>query len=161
MEQAFCRKHELEPMVEFNETQFWYVIFAGAQGRAWWHWFTGRRFAHVYLMREVPGGVLEVNPLRFGVTVVHHDGNAASVILPRIQSATAALGLVINYAKREDAIGRGLYSCVSIVKAVLALRRCWAFTPWQLYKHLLINHKPEVMKAYAPYITDIYHNQAG
>lgn len=124
----------------FDEVQQWYVVFS--QRRVprcrLIHWLVPPEFSHVYLMRERPdGGTLVIDPLKWGMAVQYVEMHFEEALLRAATVSTAMLGYTADYRRAScHFVPRGVFTCVTMVKAILGLR-CWAFTPRGLYRKLL------------------------
>lgn len=138
----------------FDESQTWYVVFSERRVPRWHlvHWIIHKPFSHCYLVRELPdGNAMLLDPLRWGLAVQITQKNLEEYLTAAAPHATALLSYTADYRRCGDYVPRGLYSCVTILKAVLGLK-CLAITPFQLYKSLVQHPHTTVIKPYVPYI---------
>lgn len=143
----------------FDEIQQWYVVFSKRRVPRcyFWHWFLKPEFSHLYLVREAPdGNVMLIDPLKWGVAVQFTQTPIDDYLLGVSHHATAVLGYIADYRRTFTFVPRGLYTCVTIVKAVLGLK-AMTLTPFGVYRQLLRNPLTTVIKPYVPYVP----NQAG
>ena len=124
-----------------TEMQVWYVVFlAKGTARRWWLSAMKEGFAHVVMFRAVGNGVLKVEPQAWGMAVTHTDAlhvqDAMQCIAPH---ATAILQVTVDGNRVPlDFQPRGILHCVSVAKAIMALRGGrLAVTPWALYCYLM------------------------
>lgn len=140
----------------FDEVQTWYVVFDRRRVPRcrFWHWFLPTKFSHVYMLREAAEGQLIIlHPLLWGLGVQTLQDTIENYIVAMGQDATAVLQYTADYRRVGDYISRGLYNCVTLVKAVLGLTTR-AFTPFGLYRHMLRLPNTHVIKPFVPYVLD-------
>lgn len=140
----------------YNKAQTWYVIFEKPRSRGfrWWRLFTGNRFAHCWMITQAGEGIIYYEPLHWGMCC-HYDETTLDHALTELAASdiTALVSVTIDYRLCHEYQWRGLYSCVSQVKAALGLRKCYfTLTPFQLYKRLCKNDKAIVIKPFVPYV---------
>lgn len=112
------------------------VVFSSKQGqRRWWNLFTGRKFAHCWAVFENNGVVVSINPLIWGVQVSILNMTLAEYLqgVRTNPLFAAAFEMELEYLPTDRAVYRGLYSCVSITKAVLGINDWRILTPKQLH----------------------------
>lgn len=124
------------------------VFFSSKQGKwRWWNLFTGYKYAHCWVVFEDKVCV-SVNPLIWGIQVSIYDCSLDDYI--KEIDATAIYTLDIDYKPVDNTKYRGLYSCVSITKAMLGINDWKILTPKQLAKYLEGNNggnKREIQKS--------------
>lgn len=135
----------------------YYVIFCGGHEPEprWFHRFLHKKFRHVYLATPIQGGdkTLLIEPLQWGVRV----DEIAAPVDQYIQAAAegrgnAILHYVAGNANIDRYIPRGLFTCVTAAKSLLAVEGArGVITPLALYKELLIRGAT-VIKPFAPYL---------
>lgn len=131
-------------MIEYisqDTTRTYYVVFDTYRGaRMFWHWFTGKEYAHVYLLTELSNNqtlAITPTPSELLIAVWPVDIEAAANYLK--PDATAILRYTCEYNSLKLYIPRGIISCVSVTKYFLGLRgfSLNTFTPRGLHKQLL------------------------
>lgn len=146
-----------------NEVRTWYVVFDQPRSERWrlFHPLTGRRFAHCWAFTEVPGGVMRVEMLDWGLCVTHEQAELLPMLAALCESTTAVLSVTVDYnIAAAYPSPRGLITCVSALKALLALRGCtFTLTPFQLYKRLCRHSGCVPIKPWSPYVREV--NGAG
>lgn len=107
------------------------------------------------MIREIAEGhCIVVDPLSWGIAIRHEAHSLESVVEYYAKSAVV-LSFTADYRRNVDPVRRGVYSCVSSVKAILGIRRCRAITPFGLYRWLC-NNGAIMVKPWVP-----YENSAG
>lgn len=144
----------------YAECRTWYVVFDKPRERQW-RWFrifTGRRFSHCYALSEAGGGTMRVEPLAWGLCCTWVETEIATTLLDYAQAdTTAILSVTVDYRLAQDDVYRGVFTCVSALKALLGLRKCpFTVTPFQLYKRLCKHNGCIAIKPYIPYIGGAY-----
>lgn len=97
---------------------------------AWWTWPLEPGFAHVEVWRRIePGFYHVIQPF------------CDYVALGVVEAEPSQLGGSYQEVTARRRQGRpicplGLKTCVSLVKAVLAIRAPWVVTPYQLHKYI-------------------------
>lgn len=126
-----------------------YVIFESRRVAGWWDIFTRPGWRHVWVILPAPWpapGLLateftmKVEPLCWGIDVAvfwDEPGVVAQAFADDCATAVLAVDVRLPPGKIGEYIPRGVFSCVTIVKAVLGLRAWRIFTPWSLYRYLL------------------------
>lgn len=149
-----------------NEVRTYFVCFRRVMGnRRWFHWFIKPQFGHVYLLTKADdNGCILYEPLEWGVNLTYWDVSIDDAVMAQCHApeVTAVLAYTVDYGKMPDYyVRRGIFTCVSAVKAVLGLKTCgFLVTPMQLYKHLLKSYAIPA-KAYIPYVNEIRNNIHG
>lgn len=138
-------------MQYFDEIQSWIIVFdnAAAHEKRWWHYFPFK-MGHVYLLRDVNGSTLMLNPLEWGLAVRHENIDISEAVQHYAANAQAILSFTSDYRRNVAPVRRGFITCVSLCKAVLGLKNCRSITPFQLYKWLL-KRGAIIIKPYVPY----------
>lgn len=129
-------------MIEYisqDTTRTYYIVFDTYRGaRMFWHWFTGKEYAHVYLLTELEGGTLlriNSNCSECLIDEWFCDINyAIDYLSPEV---TSILRYSCKYNSLKVYIPRGIISCVSVTKYFLGLRGFSSFFPRGLHKQLL------------------------
>lgn len=121
----------------------WIAVFVAQPDKTpfyWWQVITGRKWAHVWLFGLTDCGYLIINARGNHMYVEHFMSD-----LPPHEFLSAAtmgqeiMGVVdVEKAKTLPITNTFyiMYSCVSVVKDVLGIRKWWIVTPRQLYNHL-------------------------
>lgn len=139
-----------------SEARTWYVIFDQPRTNRfrWIRFFTGYLFSHCYAVTEAGEGVIIFEPLAWGLYCSYYPIKLEAALEDVMKSdTTALLSVTVEYIKSIDNVPRGLYTCVSSVKALLGLRKCpFTITPFQLYKRLCRHEGCIALKPYIPYV---------
>ncbi len=140
-------------MQKFDDVNHWVVIFNPRyQNKRWWHPFVRKDFNHVVMLYDTAGhGTMVIEALEWGIAIRHEPKDIAECMEYYGSHATAIVSYIANHAYNVDPVTRGVFTCVSLCKAVLGLRKCFfVITPFQLYKFLL-KQNSVVLKYYVPY----------
>lgn len=144
----------MEPVLnKFDDINHWVILFKPRKKMTrWWHPFVRHDFNHVVMLLDIPDkGSLMVEALDWGVAVRFEPYDIDKCIEYYGSDATAIVSYIANHAYNVDPVPRGVYTCVSLAKAMMGLRKClFVITPFQLYKFLLKNNCV-VLKYYVPY----------
>jgi hypothetical protein len=122
----------------------WIVVFVSLDKNAsfyWWQLFTGRKWGHVWMMGLSDCGYVVINPRGHHFYIEHFW----SSLDPYTFISAASVGQeVVGAIEVSKPVGilwkpniQPFYSCVSIVKDILNIRKLFVFTPKQLHDHLL------------------------
>jgi hypothetical protein len=133
------------------------VIFSGAEHRRFWRIFTRRGWRHVQVLLPVyyPEQSLGaetfsmvVNPLAWGVqaTVLFRSPRELAQEALK-EGATAVIKFRVDEKFQRDYVPRGLFSCVTLLKAVLQISAWYVWTPEHLARYLLRNGGELVKRA--------------
>lgn len=139
----------------FDEVQQWYVVFQDRRKprSRIIHWLLHDAFVHCLLVREVNGQTMVIDPLQWGIGVKVYEQPLDEFLIENAPQASAILSFVADYRRLEGYVPRGVYTCVTAIKAILGLRRClFVQTPFSLYRYLLRYQHTVVVKPYIPYI---------
>ena len=143
----------LEP---FTKTQTWYVVFdkPRSEGFRPWRLLTGKKFAHCWMLTAAGEGVIRYEPLHWGVACYYDAVDLNNILVQLAEGdTTALLSVTVDYRLCHEYQMRGLYSCVSQLKALLGMRKCcFTITPFQLYKRLCKQPKTIAIKPWIPYV---------
>lgn len=139
-----------------TDCRTWYVVFDSPRTRLrWWHLLTGRLFSHCWAFCAAGDDmIVRVDPQAWGVHVAPMAHNVDAILLEMAQRPiTALLSVTVDYkiASCHEPM-RGLYNCVSQLKAMLGVRGPLILTPFQLYKRLCKHEGCIPIKAYIPHI---------
>jgi hypothetical protein len=120
-------KLSLLDLEDCNPIQYVVVYSPHSETSAWWTRPLQPRFAHVEVWRRIePGFYHVIQPfcdyVALGVVEAEPAGYFQNV------TARRRMGRALSPI--------GLKTCVSLVKAVLAIRAPWVITPYQLYKYI-------------------------
>lgn len=139
-----------------TEARTWYIVFdvPRSRRRRWWHLFTGSIFSHCWAFSDVGGGVVRVEPLAWGLCVMHEALSVDDMLKGFYESTcTAILSVTVDYRTAVFQPLRGFFTCVSIIKALLGVANCpFTITPFQLYKMLCKHEGCIAIKPYIPYV---------
>lgn len=122
----------------------WIAVFVSqdpAYGFYFWQLITGRKWAHVWLFGLSDCGYIVLNPRGHHLYIEHFWSNldpyqflsAATVGQNIVGAIEIEKPVYISWKTNLHSV----YSCVSVVKDVLGVRKWGIFTPKQLYDHLL------------------------
>lgn len=139
----------------FDEVQQWYVVFQERRKprTRLIHWLLHDTFVHCLLVRAVGDQTLVIDPLQWGVAIKSYPQPVEQYLMEHAHEASAILSYVADYRRLGDYVPRGIYTCVTALKAILGLRKCWAVqTPFSLYRFLLSYDHTVVVKPYIPYV---------
>ncbi len=128
----------------------WAVVFSGAR-KPDAHFVTRllhKDFAHVFLIREAEQGAVVIDPLKWGIATVYEPHDFNDVVEHYAADASAILLVLSDYNGKNKPVWRGFYNCVTIVKAMLALKAGLVFTPRQLYNTLRKRGDVKIIRAY-------------
>lgn len=138
------------------EARTWYVVFDKPRSRKWrwWRLFTRTKFSHVWAFSEAGAGVIRFEPLAWGQCVTYEEESCTSMLEKfACSDCTAILSITVDYRTAVNEPRRGLYNCVTMIKALLALQKCpFTLTPFALYKRLCLHEGCIPIKAYIPYV---------
>ena len=141
-----------------------YVVFDKRRTRrlTWWHWLVKREFTHCYILGRcggvatsgaATGGIIKIDPRSFGMIVEYVSGEIVDII-SNLGDVTAIISFPVVFDYKFGYVRRGLYSCVSIMKALLCLEGGYfVWSPFQLYKYLIRNGG-NVICAWKPYLRE-------
>lgn len=121
----------------------------------WWEFFIHKKFTHCLALTEAGEGCVRLEPLAWGLLTIYHPICIDNYLLSVAKSdVTALLSVTVDYRCHPKHMKRDiLISCVSVMKAILLLKKPWIFTPFQLYKYLVkYQENCIVIKPYIPYI---------
>lgn len=137
------------------EARTWYIVFDKPRSRfrRWWYILTPFAFRHCYAFSEAGEGIMRVDPLSWGMAVVYEPVQAEAALVEYARSdCTAVLSVTVDYRTAVNRPKRGVYSCVSVIKALLAIRAPLALTPFQLYRVLARHEGCVPIKPFIPYV---------
>lgn len=119
---------------------YYYVVFDKRHTHKcrWWHYFLDEKYNHCFLLFTASyTQTLMINPLHWGIMHNVYDLTIDQALQYCIdRGATAILQYKVEVKINNPWRLRGLYSCVTIAKSIINVRR-FAITPKQLYKALL------------------------
>ena len=140
----------------FEEIQQWYVVFQRLENprTKLWHWLLNKSFVHCLLVRELPDGtVMIIDPRRWGVSVRFVNQPFEQFLVDHAHQCTAMLGFTADYRRLDGYKARCFYTCVSVCKSILGLKKClFVQTPFALYKVLVRCSQTTIVKPYVPYV---------
>jgi len=118
--------------------QKYYVVFDKMRGRNWWNFILDKRFMHCFLLvRLSENKTLLINPLHFCIYNMILDSPLEKVLEEYLQTGvTSVLEFTVSIKRREKFRFRGIYTCVSFIKAVLNIRGR-SLSPKRLHRYLL------------------------
>lgn len=122
----------------------YYVCFVGKEKNEhhWWHHITGEEFSHCFLFFQLNDtSTLVIDPRADAIVPNQWDltikDSVEFIKLKYLQAKI--LSFEVEYPERALRNWRGIYSCVTILKGILNLRKFWIVTPKQLYAELIQN----------------------
>lgn len=126
-----------------------YVVFQGAEHRRFWRVFTRRGWRHclvilpVYYPERSLGAEqfsIVIDPLTWGVWCKVLFEAPRKLALDALEDgATAVVKYRVDQKFERDYIPRGLFTCVTLLKAILGLSAWYVWTPEHLARYLLRN----------------------
>jgi hypothetical protein len=140
----------------YSGVRTWYIVFDRPRSKRrkwWWRFADGPegRFAHCWAFSEAGEGIQRIEPLAWGLLASYEDCTATALAEQLIlNNCTALLSVTIDYRACVDWRMRGIFTCVSLLKAALGLRTV-AITPFRLYKYLCRHEGCIPLKAWTPY----------
>ena len=82
---------------------------------------------------------MKIEPLEWGIDVAIWRERTDVVVKTFYEAGATAVVYWAKAAPCRGYVPRGVYSCVSICKAVLGIRAWYILTPWQLPRYMLNN----------------------
>ncbi len=128
-----------------------YVIFQGSPMRTFWRFFTCPGYRHVFVLLPIKANpkagllgkkwTLWIEPVGWGLAfeVLYEAPNKIAERMVRTGEATEAISYPLSLPPKRAYIPRGLWSCVTTVKAVLGLQSWMIITPLRLAEYLRRN----------------------
>lgn len=111
------------------------VVFIGSdliEGGSWYGRFLKEGFVHCFVLIQSNEKWIKIDGHR-GKMIVKYIGNVSDLESHyRNQGATVVNTIVRDRPLLSPMVAR---NCVGLIKCILGIRS-FAFTPWQLYKHL-------------------------
>lgn len=134
----------LDPDMRFRR---YYVLFRKARFRAWWSMFTVPGFEHCSVVEEMNfegdglasvDGFIHIDHCHGLLVHRVHSGNAREHVAEALAAQRITVVAVIEVEKshRWGYIPFGLFTCVTIVKAILGLHDWRVQTPQSLLRNL-------------------------
>ena len=140
----------------FDEVQTWCVVFFLRERprTRFIHYLLNDDFVHCILLREMPDGrTLMIDPEQWGIAISFQDKALENILLEYGPRASAVLMHTVDYRRFSQYRVRGVYTCVTLCKAILGLWKCWGVqTPFGLYRLLLKYPTTTIIKPYSPYL---------
>lgn len=141
----------------YDEVQQWFVVFqARTRPRTRLiHYLLHDDFVHCLLVRSIGDKTLVIDPLQWGVGVKVYDEPADQFIVNHSHQASAILSYVADYRRLDGYIPRGVYTCVTLIKGILGIKKA-AFiqTPFALYLLMLRYETTTIVKPFIPYMRE-------
>lgn len=128
------------------------VVFFARAGRdrsKWWHYIVPTDFVHCYAARRAKDGVIIVAPASWGISVEYADVTMEAFIKENEASCSAIVMAPVK-AGRER-VQRNVFSCVSVVKALLGIDFPFIQRPKALYKEMVSWNDAVLIKPYTPW----------
>lgn len=114
----------------------YFVIFDKRRGAPrFWHMFTSRDFDHVWLLCQINGITVSIQPTSKECDINIWFYTLHEVLESLSKDVTAILEYDTSYKNLKGYIPRGIMSCVSLCKYLLGVGG-FTFTPYRLYKQL-------------------------
>ncbi len=114
------------------------IVFTGRTD-VWWLRFLRSGFKHCYAVVEDRGQWVVYNPASHKTDIIVIGSYPMARLMDRLYgNKEVIVGMRVRNAPNRMAPIRP-FSCVEAVKRLLGIRAPYAFTPWQLYKHLIRN----------------------
>lgn len=138
-----------------DERRKFFVVFQDRNRWQFWRWYCRPGWRHCWIISVVyfpePGLAadrycLKVEPLQWGIDTAVWFADPDVVVQAFYRAGvTAVVEYDADFPPAAVYIPRGIFTCVSTVKAVLGLRNWRVWTPWHLYRHL-IRHGARLVK---------------
>lgn len=134
------------------------VVFSGSENRRWWRFFLRRGWRHVYVIipayYPAPSLTADVYSQVINMWTDHvrsdvvWESPRSLAIKALEEGATCAISFPVDQKFTGRYLPRGLFTCVSLIKALLSISAWHVWTPEQLARWLLTNggkllEKPE------------------
>jgi hypothetical protein len=115
----------------------WYVCFCPSDRLGIASLFVKPEFGHVYCFSQGSRLTTIINFDGSRVIVKEHSLSALDLAVGLVAEGSQVLQVVFESEEDEPAVSRGLLYCVSVVKSILGLKNCYAYTPYGLYRWIL------------------------
>jgi hypothetical protein len=118
----------------------WFVVFDGRPSRIWWHRLLRLRFKDCWAFGwdSAAGLYIVLQPTFDGFFVRALSREAGAALLALLHRDSASMSVLLAAVEGHSTPRpRLLGTCVTMISALLGLRRCCALTPRQLYRTLL------------------------
>ncbi len=134
----FVPPEPVEPPEQWRLGEFLVVFEDSDPDERWrpWRLVTKRGFRHCWAAYNDGPGWLRINPTANGIMVERSLLSTSELMEFHGQQAETRVLYLCSRRPRRF-LGRGLLTCVSVVKQILGVRAAWAITPYGLYRHLL------------------------
>lgn len=116
----------------------------------WWDHFLHPRFRHIMILFEVEERIVVLEFNIWGIMFDYHLNDKQEVLQGYKNASSAMLAFRFNHTTEVDKnklIYRFLFNCVSMTKALFAIRNWRILTPYQLYKHLIKHPSTTILKS--------------
>lgn len=110
----------------------YYIAFIATESENWWRFFTRKGFGHCYVFTGIGEMTQSVDYLNGNIEITFIDLKADIYAFHLIRRHDAKVLKIKNVISKKQGF-RGLLYCVSLCKAVLGIRNCFAITPYKLY----------------------------
>lgn len=124
-----------------------YVVFSPSSRKSFWDFFTDPAFRHCWVILPAPLGEpglmttdysVKVEPLLWGVDVAVWWADPLTVAKQMYEDgATAIVEVGVYTPPNPGFVPRGFLTCVTMVKAIIAVRNWRIWTPRQLFRYLV------------------------
>jgi hypothetical protein len=132
-------------MDDWPGMQDWLVVFCQKldKGKAHWaHWLSGREWAHVWLCGFTEAGLVTINPKGHHTLIAVTKPCSMDEVLEyitAIDDVIAVVGVTKPAMLERRQARQVIFSCVSVVKDILAIRATFVIFPRQLFDLLRKN----------------------
>lgn len=116
-----------------------YVIFEYTPVSSPDHKFILSKWGHCFTLESMQSTCVSINMLTSFISVHNYD-NKAEILINEYVSRETVLDIVkisLPFEVTKAYTVRGLLNCVTLVKALLGIKKFFIFTPKQLHSHLL------------------------
>lgn len=116
-----------------------YVIFEYTPYALSWDKFIFTKWKHCFILQDFDTTAVSINCLASFISV-HNYEHKASILIDEYILRPDVLDIVkisLPLEATKKYTVRGMLNCVTLVKALLDIRKLFIFTPKQLYSHLL------------------------
>lgn len=148
--------------------EHWMVVFTEQDrsvGFYWWQVVTGRKWAHVILVGLSDCGYMVVNPNGNHMYIEHFISDSKPHEFLTAAMAGVKVAGCVEVQKKVEAVWKSnfhvIYSCVSVAKDILNIKKPFIITPKQLHDHLFRVGSPVEFTLHGPEQTGIIQGKEG
>ena len=127
-------------MIEYKDVpheRTYYVVFDKRRGAfRFWNLFTRKSFDHIYLMTELNGSTLVINPMPPGCKVDEWPCSVDQAVKFLSKESTAILRWPVKYKSLNHFKVYSIMSCVSHCSYLLGVGGFFIVSPLHLFKKL-------------------------